>query len=712
MQCMSPDVSQFEIIDSGCAVESVSPVYFPEGGEVVYNLTIEDTHTYFANGILTHNCLIDDPHNEQDAISGIYDPEVYNKTYEWFLTGPRQRLQPGARIAVISTRWSKIDLIGRLLEDAQTRGGDKYKEIRVPALLDEDTVSYWPEYWPVEELLATKRAIVATGSLWRWNAQYMQALCLSTPIPTPSGWTTMGEISVGDYVIGSDGKPVEVIWKSPNYENRPCYRVYSDDGAEVVADENHLWTVKTGRNDAKFQIRTTKWLADRELKKEARGIAPRRPRPPEVPPWELPEVSLPVDPYILGVWLGDGDRGSGTINSSEADQIWLREEFHRCGIQTTTRSDPQAFGTIGLRVELRGIGVLMNKHIPDIYMRASAGQRLSLIQGLMDTDGTCSKAGECYFAQVNEEIARSVCELVLSLGGQPRLRRSVTNTRAPGSKAAQRCYHWRVYFYLPNAFRMPRKLERCRSRKTKIGRFLRFTKIDSRTVACIRVKNDDGIFLAGLGCLPTHNCPTSEEGALIKSKWWRMWEGRVPSCEFIIQAWDTASRTTQRSNYSVCTTWGVFYNEETASSNIILLDCFRDKLEFPELKAQALSLYREWEPDSCVIEQKSAGEALITEFRRMGLFVEDYTPTRGDGDKVARVNAVTDIFASGVVWMLDRDWSGDVIDECQAFPMGANDDIVDTVAMALSRFRRGNFISLSTDEEDAPVDYNKKASYY
>jgi predicted phage terminase large subunit-like protein len=135
-------------------------------------------------------------------------------------------------------------------------------------------------------------------------------------------------------------------------------------------------------------------------------------------------------------------------------------------------------------------------------------------------------------------------------------------------------------------------------------------------------------------------------------------------------------------------------------------------LEFPDLKRQALSLYKEWEPDSCVIEQKSAGEALITEFRRMGLYVEDYTPTRGSGDKVARVNAVTDIFASGVVWMLDRDWSSDVLDECQSFPMGANDDIVDTVAMALSRFRRGNFIKLETDDDEPDTDLYKKAAYY
>jgi predicted phage terminase large subunit-like protein len=153
----------------------------------------------------------------------------------------------------------------------------------------------------------------------------------------------------------------------------------------------------------------------------------------------------------------------------------------------------------------------------------------------------------------------------------------------------------------------------------------------------------------------------------------------------------------------VCTTWGVFYNEKTGLTNIILLDCWRDKVEFPDLKAAALNLYKEWEPDACVIEQKSAGEALIAEFRRMGIFVEDFTPVRGGGDKVGRVNAVTDIFSSGCVWTLNREWTPIVLEEAQAFPMGANDDIVDTIAMALSRFRRGTFIQLPSEEvEDEP----------
>ena len=113
-----------------------------------------------------------------------------------------------------------------------------------------------------------------------------------------------------------------------------------------------------------------------------------------------------------------------------------------------------------------------------------------------------------------------------------------------------------------------------------------------------------------------------------------------------------------------------------------------------------------------MIEAKNSGEGLISEFRKMGIFVEGFTPHRGGGDKVQRVNAVVDILASGVVWIKDAEWTTDVLEECRKFPLGANDDIVDTVSMALTRFRRGNLIRLPTDEEDRDVNYAEKADYY
>ena len=206
--------------------------------------------------------------------------------------------------------------------------------------------------------------------------------------------------------------------------------------------------------------------------------------------------------------------------------------------------------------------------------------------------------------------------------------------------------------------------------------------------------------------------PTSEEGALVKREWWKMWEGQnPPPCEFIIQSWDTAFTKNERSDYSACTTWGVFYlNEDQDDANIILLDAVKKRMEFPELKAAAMQYYKEWEPDACIVEAKAAGAPLVFELRKAGVPVSEYTPSRGN-DKIARVNSVTDLFSSGKVWAPKTRWAEEVIEEMAAFPNSDHDDLVDSSTQALIRFRKGGFIKLQTDEEDEPL-YRRKASYY
>lgn len=199
--------------------------------------------------------------------------------------------------------------------------------------------------------------------------------------------------------------------------------------------------------------------------------------------------------------------------------------------------------------------------------------------------------------------------------------------------------------------------------------------------------------------------PTSEEGALLKREWWRIWErDNPPPCESILVSWDTAFKKTERSDYSACTTWGVFYNDESGNSipNIILLDAFKDKMEFPELKRVAMDHYRQWNPDMVIIEAKASGSPLIFELRAAGIPVTDFTPSRGQ-DKIARVNAITDLFASGCVWVPETRWAEEVIEECAAFPAGSHDDYVDSVSQAILRFRQGGFVRIHTDEEDDPM---------
>ena len=209
--------------------------------------------------------------------------------------------------------------------------------------------------------------------------------------------------------------------------------------------------------------------------------------------------------------------------------------------------------------------------------------------------------------------------------------------------------------------------------------------------------------------------PTSEEGALIKREWWREWErDSPPPCEAIIQSWDTAFLKTQRADYSACTTWGIFHhpNEDGVTvPNLILLDAYKEKLEFPELKRAAYEKYWEYEPDQMIVEAKAAGSPLIFELRAMGIPVTEFTPSRGQ-DKIARVNAVSDLFASGVIWAPPTRWAEEVIEECAAFPAGEHDDLVDSTTQALLRFRQGGWIRSSMDDWDDEPKYRRPVEYY
>jgi predicted phage terminase large subunit-like protein len=208
--------------------------------------------------------------------------------------------------------------------------------------------------------------------------------------------------------------------------------------------------------------------------------------------------------------------------------------------------------------------------------------------------------------------------------------------------------------------------------------------------------------------------PTSEEGAIVKRDQWRIWEkDEAPPCDFIIQSWDTAFETNNRADYSACTTWGVFEHADSKGNiktNIILLDAFKRRMEFPELKKKAFEMWKEWDPDTLIVEKRAAGAPLIYEMRKIGIPVSEYTPHKGN-DKIARVNAISDLFASGVVWCPDTRWADEVMEEMASFPNGDHDDLVDSSSQALMQFRKGGFVSIDTDEEDEPI-YRRRVEYY
>lgn len=213
--------------------------------------------------------------------------------------------------------------------------------------------------------------------------------------------------------------------------------------------------------------------------------------------------------------------------------------------------------------------------------------------------------------------------------------------------------------------------------------------------------------------------PTAEEGALIKREDWRIWpaDKPPPPVDFVLQVWDTAHETKKKNDYSACQTWGIWFNEETERNEIIILNGFHRRMEFPELKRKAKDEYEYWEPEELIIEKKAAGAPLIQELRTMDIAVTAISPSRGtrmqSNDKYARVNAISAVFRDGCVWAPDTRWAREIIELCAAFPNGEFDDPVDCVEMAISRYRRGGFIRLSDDrrEDDNPGIPRRRAYY-
>lgn len=208
--------------------------------------------------------------------------------------------------------------------------------------------------------------------------------------------------------------------------------------------------------------------------------------------------------------------------------------------------------------------------------------------------------------------------------------------------------------------------------------------------------------------------PTSEEAAIVKREWWRQWlRDQPPPCDYIIMSLDAAAEKNNRADFTALTVWGVFENEDEGCHQIILLYAIKERIEFPELKKMALEQYKEWEPDSFIVEKKSSGVALYQELRRMGLPINEFTPHRGSGDKIARLNSVADIISSGMVWVPDRRWAEEVVEEVASFPFGSKDDLVDCTTMALMRFRQGGFLVLPTDEvEEDHMELPMREGYY
>lgn len=377
-----------------------------------------------------------------------------------------------------------------------------------------------------------------------WSAvEHGKAVPLDTPIPTPAGWTTMGALRVGESVFARDGRPCVVTFATPPQHGRQVFRVRFDDGGEALADAEHLWIAKRC-----WHGRVSPWrvVSTAEMRACLRQGGFHVWRIPLAEPAQFPEALLPVHPYVLGAWLGDGDSAQPVLTFSEKD----RAIYERCialeGGDCLPRVDPRTGvwrGNVGgfrdrtrnkeperLRERLRRLGVLGAKHIPTAYLAGSVEQRMELLRGLLDTDGSVSgRNPRVEFTSTSEVLALGVLELVRSLGFKATLLRG--RARLGGRDVGPK---FRVCFTAGTrpVFWLPRKLALLRP-ASRVGRatyrsVVAIEEVASVPVRCIRVDSLDSSYLMGRDYTVTHN---TTQMSVIRPLWSL---GRDPSLRIAI----------------------------------------------------------------------------------------------------------------------------------------------------------------------------------
>ncbi len=352
-----------------------------------------------------------------------------------------------------------------------------------------------------------------------------KALALDTPIVTPTGWTNIGDLQVGDNVFDDNGLCTQVTYVSPIMENHKCYRVNFSDGESIVADAEHLWLTKTRKPENKTSLWTTEEIGKTLLNGKRPGINERNHRIEVASALQLGNAVLPIPPYVLGVWLGDGHSASARftygladieiLEHIEANQVTVsrrrkdkRSNAATCLLGGSPDDKRHSSQKPCLQKELRKLGVINNKYIPDVYLRSSISQRISLLQGLMDTDGYVSAAGQCEFTSTNKRLAEGFRELLSTLGIKSSLkkRRALLYGKDCGPK-------YRIQFWafkdMP-VFLLRRKIHRLKEKpqsktRTHTRQIISVDPVDSVPVRCIQVDSSSHLYLAGKTMIPTHN---------------------------------------------------------------------------------------------------------------------------------------------------------------------------------------------------------------
>ena len=375
------------------------------------------------------------------------------------------------------------------------------------------------------------------SNLIAWGNRSSGKACdINTPILTPFGYKTLNTLSIGDEVFGEDGLPCKVIWKSNiHYDDWGTFKITFDDGSEIICGGHHEWWVFDKNARVRLQRRSMEWRANRQLTRKDKNSNRKRRKLKDIQvesgaivttaemfenqifqtgdytesnyairlaqPCQTSDKDLPLHPYILGVWLGDGNSWNGSYTGLDVE---IADRISKFGWEVRKLKSQYTWSIPTLLSTLRSIRLYKNKHIPEEYFLGSKEQRLELLRGLMDTDGHCDKTGHATFYNKNENIARGVYRLAVTLGLKPSLstKRAKLNGKDYGI-----CYQVTWCSNLP-VFTIPRKLNRLKKTISQKVTFRFVTKIEliaDRPLQCIQVDNKSHLYLIGETCIPTHN---------------------------------------------------------------------------------------------------------------------------------------------------------------------------------------------------------------
>ena len=669
------------LIDSQQYAKIFPGVHLRQDSKAAGRWAVNRTGEYFAIGVggtVTGKgadlLIIDDPHSEQEAKLAVNNPEVFDSVYEWYTSGPRQRLQPGGAIVVImcmtgDTPVLMADGTEKLLRDI--RPGDIVGTFDNGKLKTAEVLNHQSN--GVDSIYQIQ---TLSGKILRANERHPFLVMNEGEME----WTKLRDLRIGDGLVSLK----DAIDPQKQKPNRDC--------AEPVRQERHTTEKTQTHQDIQLAItesgkgkvvRADSQSTAKACASSAIEINTRRQNEPQNKPAQ--HASNTGTASLLSntiQWLK-----SVAISATYVGKSLLKKIRGRIGEESsasTTTMTPERYADFYATIATLRSGMEKRQRYLSELHRTS--------DFTVDPIVAINYVGEEEVFDVQIDRTENFIANGVVSHNTRWSKRDLVGRILKASAEKDGNDEWEIIEFpaiLPSGNPLwPEfwSIEELEALKSELP-------------------------------IPKWNAqyqqqPTSEAGAIVKREWWRTWEGdRPPPCEFIIQSWDTAFTKNERSDYSACVTLGVFYKDEDPNdANIILLDAFKDRMEFPELKAKAFEYYKEWEPDAFIVEAKASGAPLIFELRRMGIPVQEFTPTRGN-DKIVRINSVADLFASGKVWAPDRRWAEEVIEEMASFPYAEHDDMVDAMVQALIRFRKGGFIRLQTDEEDEPV-YRRKVAYY